>query len=52
MTLLIVTPHTCSAERRYVRSVLLKEFLGLDINIRSIERNTSLGCDTANEFHN
>jgi hypothetical protein len=46
MTLLIETPHTYSAERRYKISVLLKEFLGLDINIKSIERNSSLICDT------
>jgi len=52
MTLLIETPHTYSAERRYIISVQLNEFLGLDINIKSIERNTTLGCDTVNEFHN
>jgi hypothetical protein len=52
MTQLIETPHTYSAERRYIISVLLREFLELDIYIKSIERNTSLGCDTVNEFHN
>jgi hypothetical protein len=39
MTLLIETPHTYTAERRYTLSVLLNEFLGLDIDIKCTERN-------------